>query len=108
MGNNQRLLATALIWMAFAAIAMYGINSRMDEPALVFIVAICALAAASSTRALWTYSAEAGEEAEKAKRQGRVGRLMAALSEDDLAELRARLAAGSDGEALSLDDLLRR
>jgi hypothetical protein len=72
---------------------------------------ILGVAAASATTAIWrdkSGTVASVEAAEKAKRHSRVERLMEQLDDRDIAELRARLAANEDGDAVPLEDLLRR
>lgn len=47
------------------------------------------------------------EETEKAKRRTRVDAMVDDLSQGELRELRSRLMSDSDGELVSMDDLLR-
>jgi hypothetical protein len=92
-------------------IAVSAIINQVSGGTLALLTAILAVTAASATTAVWRDrhgSATAVEAAEKAKRHSRVERLMEQLDDRDIAELRARLAANEDGDAVPLEDLLRR
>jgi hypothetical protein len=112
MSNFGRLIATMFIWaMVPASLAM---TKDAQGAGQVFVVLVLALAAMGTSGFIWLGNAGAQHQAsmetraEKAKRStsNRVDRLMRALDEEDLAELRDRLN-GSDGEMpVPLDSLL--
>lgn len=113
MGNNEtRLAATCGIWLAFTAVTVAALVTRVfDGSGTLFLVGFIFLliAVSSATQAVWKYGGDlrSGEKmTEKAKRHSRVTRMLDKLDEDDLAELRARLMSESDGEAVSLEELL--
>lgn len=107
MGTNEtRLGATFFIWTAFTilTVALLVADQFNGVIGVVF-----ALAAVFGTAAVWTATLEnspSKAEAEKAKRQGRIEKFVTQLDEVELDELRARLMAESDGERVSLDELL--
>ncbi len=112
MSNFGRLIATMFIWaMVPASLSMTSATAGTGQ---IFIVLVLALAAMGTSGFIWLGQGGAQQQAaqplraEKAKRSpsSRVDRLMSALDEDDLAELRERLLA-SDGELpVPLDTLL--
>ncbi len=110
MEHLDRVIATFVIWTAFAAILIAAPNVTLDG----FIVLVLAIAAALPTAIMWenTRPAKEGESAEeksaKAKREhSPIARLVEVLDEDELEELRQRLMADEDGELVELDMLLR-
>ncbi len=104
--RDPKLVATAIIWIAFTVVSMGLIFSNQEFNFLLAAVLIGG--AALGTFAIWERDDDKTEkeEAEKAKRRSRVERMLETLDERDLAELRARLTSESDGEAVSLDELL--
>jgi flagellar biosynthesis component FlhA len=109
MGNQiPRMIATGIIWAAITAIMMTMMITQSDLNFI--IVAILAGAAWFATDTVWSSGKNeakaAQEESEKAKRQTKVERLVDTLSQQELNELRSRLVADSDGELVSLDDVL--
>jgi len=110
MEHLDRVIASSVIWVAFAAILIAAPNVTNDG----FIVMVLAIAAAVPTAIMWdsTRTAKEGESAEeksgKAKREhSPIARLVEVLDEDELEELRQRLIADEDGELVELDTLLR-
>ncbi len=110
MNHLDRVIATSVIWTAFAAILIAAPNVSHDG----FIVMVLAIAAGVPTAIMWesTRPEEDDESAEekstKSKRQhSPIARLVEVLDEDELEELRQRLMANEDGELVELDTLLR-
>jgi hypothetical protein len=111
MGNNQRLAATVVIWLAVMMIGIAAMGFDVRPDALAWVTTVFVIGAATSTRSIWRGARSPDPvqvEMEKAKRHGKIDRLMERLNDDDVAELRARLDGDSDGEAVSLDELMRR
>lgn len=111
MNNNEvRLFSTLIVWTAITiiAISLMIFNVELEGFMAVFIPILLILAGLSSMRYIWRDSSQEsrGESVEKAKRKSRIEHLVATLNEDELAELRNRLMAGYDGEAVPLNDLL--
>lgn len=111
MNNNEvRLFSTLIVWTAITviAISLMIFNVELEGFMAVFIPILLILAGLSSMRYIWRDSGQdsRSESIEKAKRKSRIEHLVATLNEDELAELRSRLVAGYDGEAVPLDDLL--
>jgi len=111
MNSGMKLAATFIIWTAFTIIMTTG-HSPLAEAtggAAVMMTVVLAIAAAASSVAVWQsgeQNALKREAAEKAKRtRTRVGRFVDTLSNEEIAELRARLTA-DDGEVVPLDALL--
>ena len=112
MNSGMKLAATFIIWTAFTIIMTTG-HSPLAEAtggAAVMMTVVLAIAAAVSSVAVWQGGEQntlKREAAEKAKRtRTRVGRFVDTLSNEEIAELRARLTA-DDGEVVPLDDLLQ-
>jgi hypothetical protein len=110
--NETRLYATIAIWSALAVMGVAAMVTRiqLDGGALVALFFVLIIGAAGGTAAVWNSGnakQEAVDEAEKAKRRSKVERLVEKLDEQELDELRARLMAENDGEALSLDELMQ-
>jgi hypothetical protein len=107
MGNNEaRLGATCFVWtaMTIITVAMLAAGQFSFVIALVF-----AFAAFGTTAAMWNNRIDSQEDkaqAEKAKRRGRLEKFVDQLDDEELDELRARLMSESDGEAVSLDELM--
>jgi len=110
MREISRLIATLLIWVSFTVVMTSSsspLNSNgLSGGAAVIAIAFLAAAAGGSTLAVWVARPQETTQPplEKAKRT-RVGRFMDSLSDDEIAELRARLMA-DDAEPVALDDLL--
>ncbi|GIL12609.1 MAG: hypothetical protein BroJett038_13290 [Chloroflexota bacterium] len=102
--NLSRTLSTVTIW---AALAILGVTAMLTGTQVDFIMAAVAIGAGMmATIVIWESGKEAGkDQAEKAKRRGRLDQMLDRLNEDELAELRSRLIE-SDGEQVTLDDLL--
>lgn len=103
--QEARFGTTVLIWTAFTIVTVALLAAGQFN----FIVGVAfALAAVFGTAAVWGAKIEAGDnaETEKAKRRGRIEKFVDQLDDDEIAELRARLMADSDGETVSLDELL--
>jgi hypothetical protein len=111
MNNTEaRVGATFFIWLAFTVVSVAAIVKSDVIGGLLFLMMILlAGAVVTATQFVWK-GAEANnrDEAEKFKRRDKLDKVIAKLSEQDIEELRARLLADSDGEAVSLDDLLHR
>ncbi len=110
MGNNEaRVLGTFFIWLAVAIIGAGAmVNAITLGGIIVFlIVAIVAGMGMSATQSIWGKGHENAEsDSEKSKRRSRVDRVLERMDEADLDELRARLMSESDGEAVSINELL--
>lgn len=111
MTGGMKLAAIGIIWLAFTIIMTAGTSpiSGADGESAVWLTLALALAAGVSTLGIAVGSDKSQSEeqhAEKAKRtRSRVGRFMDSLSDDEVAELRARLMA-DDGEVVSLEQLM--
>jgi cell division protein FtsW (lipid II flippase) len=105
MGNNEtRLGATFFIWLALTIIMLAMLGAEQFN----FIIGgILAGAAMFATAAVWQKGADGGaDKAVKNKRVSRVERFVDNLSDNELDELRARLISSTDGEMVSVDELL--
>lgn len=109
-----RMAATGIIWGAVTIIMVAMIVTGTDLNFI--IVGILAGAAWFSTDAVWDGAKQpankaemkirAPAEIEKDKRDQRVEQLVGSLSQEELRQLRSRLVSSTDGEIVSLDDLL--
>lgn len=107
--NEARVAGTCGVWLAVAIIGAGALANAFSLGGLfVFlIVAVVAGMGMTATQAIWGKSQENGEvSVEKSKRRSRVDRLLEKMDDAELDELRARLMSESDGEAVSLNDLL--
>ena len=111
MNSVTKLAATFIIWTAFTIIMTTG-NSPLAQAtggSAVMMTVVLAIAAGASSIAIWQGGEKSNSKhvaVDKAKRtRTRVGRFVDTLSDDEIAELRARLTA-EDGEVVPLDDLL--
>jgi hypothetical protein len=111
MTGGMKLAAIGIIWIAFTVIMTSGSSpvSNADGSSAVWLTLALALAAGGSTLAIAVggdRSQPAEQRVEKAKRtRSRVGRMMDSLSDDEVAELRARLMADDD-EVVPLEQLM--
>jgi hypothetical protein len=112
MSEISKLIATFFIWTSFTVIMTSGSsplnNAGLSGGSAVLAIAFLASAAGASTLAIWIAGAKANREESntKAKRtRSRVGHFVESLSDDEIAELRARSMA-DDGEVTSLETLL--
>ena len=111
MNNTEaRVGATFFIWVAFTIVSVAAIvNSAVIGGLLFLIMILLTGGAVTATQSVWKgVETDKQSEAEKSKRQGKLDRVMARLSDQDIEELRTRLLADNDGEAVSLDELLHR
>ena len=100
-GPADKLPATAIIWIAIAAIL---ILAPIPVTQFGWLTVALALAAVGSTLAIWLSGAGAARaeqshqeaRAEKNKRNGNVSRLMDLLDEDELDDLEAWMDARRD------------
>lgn len=109
---RERMAATVAIWALLMVIMVVAIDAGRPEFTPVLIAA--AIAAAMATRSIW--NATLGEDssrsaqvsAGKLKRgQPRdMGDLLNGLSDDEMDELRARIEAMDNEDAISMDQLL--
>jgi hypothetical protein len=111
MGTNEaRVAGTCGVWLAVMVVAVGAIvTAKVLGGVLVFlIVAILAGVAAAATQAIWGASSQGStaQNSEKSKRRSRVDRMLERMDDAELDELRARLMSESDGEAVSLNELL--
>jgi hypothetical protein len=111
MNNTEaRVGATFFIWVAFTVVSVAAIVNSSDIGGLLFLIMILLTGGAvTATKAVWTgVENDSQSGSEKSKRQGKLDRVMARLTDQDIEELRARLMADGDGEAISLDELMHR
>jgi hypothetical protein len=108
--TEARVGATFFIWVAFTVVSVAAIVNSSEIGGLIFLIMILLTGGAvTATQSVWkSVDTDKQGESEKSKRQGKLDRVMARLSEQDIEELRARLLEDSDGEAVSLDELLHR
>lgn len=104
MDETSRMVSTVFVWIALAVSVglFFGIAPAEMAAAGTIIIAILALVAWASTRAIWQGArsdAEPIQDAEKTKRSNRerIGRLVEALDEDEIVELETLLLAREDG-----------
>lgn len=110
--NDARAFSTMIIWAAFTAV-MLGVLATADNTSTGFMMIfgiMLGVMAMSATRMVWKYSRESDspENSEKAKRRNRLDKFVDNLSPNEIEDLRERLSSESDGEVVSLDDVLRR
>jgi hypothetical protein len=108
--NESRIGATFFIWLAFTVVSITAMlrDIPVQSGSSVFLAILLVLGAVSATRYVWRGSEMTSREtAEKMKRRSRVERMIDRMSEQDIEELRARLLSDSDGEASSLEELMR-
>ena len=111
MNNTEaRVGASFFIWVAFTVVAVAAIvNSAVIGGLLFLIMILLTGGAVTATQSIWKSDEnDRQSESEKSKRNDKLDRVMARLSDQDIEELRARLLSDSDGEAVSLDELLHR
>lgn len=109
--NETRVLATFFIWVAFTVTMAVALAANIAaDSGLFFLIGfgIFVTGVSTATKAVWGYKSSSGsaKTAEKAKRRTQVERLLERMDESELDELRARLMSESDGEAVSLNELL--
>lgn len=116
MDSSQpfRMISTAIIWGAITIIMLAMIFSGTELNFI--IVGILALMSWFATDAVWDGAKQpnsraetrmrSAPEAEKDKRDQRVEQLVGSLSREELRQLRSRLVSETDGEIISMDELL--
>lgn len=112
MSNTEaRAISSFFVWTAFTIVGVAAIvnGSNMSTFTSIVLAIILAGSAVTATQHIWkSQDADDGKNLEKNKRRNNVDRLLERLSDRDIEDLRARLMADADGEAVSLDDLLQR
>jgi hypothetical protein len=112
MSNTEaRAISSFFVWTAFTIVGVAAIvnGSNMSTFTSIILAIILAGSAVTATQAIWkSNDADDSNSAEKNKRRNNVDRVLERLSDREIEDLRARLMADSDGEAVSLDDLLQR
>ncbi len=110
MRNNEaKVLSTFFIWFAFTMVSMTAMirDIHLEGLGAIGLAVLLVAGAVLATQFVWAgNSISAAEADEKAKRRTRLDRVMDYLSDDELEELRARLTTESDGEQVSLEELL--
>lgn len=103
--NLARMITTAVIW---TALLLMAVTAMVTKTSVDFWMILIGLGAGMvTTMFVWDSSnRRPADSSEKSKRSGRVDSLLNKLSEAELDELRARLIESSDGEMLSLNDVL--
>jgi hypothetical protein len=111
MKGSLKLIAITIIWIAFTVVLTSSTSpvSNVEGDVVIWITMVLAAAAGGSTIAV-TQARDTSEQpersAEKSKRtRTRVGQFMDSLSDDEIAELRARLM-DDDGEVMPLETLM--
>jgi hypothetical protein len=105
MNSGDKLKATFFIWGAFVLAILFTMAGHEPNGGSAFMALIYTIAALTATGFVMT-SHETAAEPVKAKRS-KVDRLLSSLDDDELDALRDRLAQ-SDGESVSLEDVLRK
>ena len=112
MSNNEaRSASSFFVWTAFTIVGVAAIvnGSNMSTFTSVVLAIILAGSAVTATQAIWkNHDTDEGKADEKHKRRTQVDRMLERLSDREIEDLRARLIADSDGEAVSLDELIQR
>ena len=112
MNNTEaRVMATFFIWAAITIIAVAAMVAHISVDGFVGIVLAMILvgSASGATNAIWKGTRVDDEQsAEKSKRRNNVDRVLERLTDREIEDLRARLIGESDGEAVSLDELIGR
>jgi hypothetical protein len=108
MRDELKVQVTAYIWAAFTLVCIATVAGGQFNFLTAIVLGGCAFMA---TAAVWDQlgndkKRSETDEAEKAKRRGRVDRMLDKLDDHELRDLRARLMADNDGEAVSLDEVL--
>jgi hypothetical protein len=106
MNSGDKLKATFFIWAAFVLASLFTIGGHDLNAVALFMGLIYTIAALSATYFVMDAKVVVAEEPVKAKRS-RVDRLLSSLDDDELDTLRDRLSQ-SDGEVVSLEDVLRK
>src|SRR5262249_43989166 len=112
MNNNEaRVIGTFLVWLALTVILVTAMVSHVtiNGDYLLGGTVVLLIAGSITTRAIWRSGDgdhSAIQSAEKSKRRTKLDRMLARLSDDELDDLRTRLMSESDGEAVSLEELL--
>ena len=102
--NDKRLAATRFIWGILALLLMsvivaLALSGSTLEPAGSILIGLLIVAAATSTIAIWKAPAnDLSSPDKKAKRGDRIANLMARLDDDEMYELRERLARSHELE----------
>jgi hypothetical protein len=114
MNQIAKIIGTVVVWAACAAIVMSTGRFSSEAWVMPVIAVFSLIAATSSMRYIWRETDSRASHPmielntrEKSKRSSRVDRLMNALDDSELDELRSRLT-GDDGEQIPLESLLRR
>ena len=105
MNSGDKLKAMFFIWVAFVLASMFTIAGHELSGGAVLMATIYTAAALIATGFVMT-SKDTAVEPVKAKLT-RVDRLLSSLDDDELDALRDRLGQ-SDGEVVSLEDVLRK
>jgi len=109
--HEVRLTATAVIWTAFTIVTVGALifSDRLSSGMIMFLALLFTAAAVISTNMIWKRTNEPIiqiERSEKSKRRTRVDDMLDTMSDREVDELRMRLIADSDGEAVDLNELL--
>ena len=107
---EARTISSFFVWTAFTIVGVAAIvnGSNMSTFAGIVLAIIMAGAAVTATQSIWkSNDADDSKSTEKNKRRNNIDRVLERLSDREIEDLRARLMADSDGEAVSLDDLLQ-
>jgi hypothetical protein len=111
MNNLARVISTAFIWSAIAAIMMATVNSpNVNDEWVIPVMALLSIGGGVvGTGVVWSqgWGHAPREAAEKAKRSSRIDRFLNTVDERELEELRARLMSEQDGEVVSLEEILQ-
>ena len=114
MGTTQRMIVTIVIWFTLFLMFIGTLFSDILDSNPVYVIPILiilGIAGAASTSSIWEERSASPDKdkTEKFKRDAsyRIDRLIDALDEDDLAELRRRLSSAEESERpVSLEELL--
>ncbi len=109
--HEVRLTATAVIWTAFTVVMIGALifSDRLSSGMVMFMAILFTMAALASTNMIWKRTNEPViqiERSEKSKRRTRVDDMLDTMSDREIEEMRMRLIADSDGEAVGLNELL--
>lgn len=107
MNSGDKLKATFIIWAAFVLACLFTFaNKATIEAGTVFIAFFFMLAALVATHVVMDAKLAAEPQETVKKKTRRVDRMLERLSDEEMEQLRQRLAQ-DDGELVSLDEVMR-
>ena len=107
MNSGDKLKATFIIWAAFVLACLFTFaNKATIDVGTVFIGLFFVIAALAATHTVMEAKLSAEPQETVKKKTRRVDRMLERLSDEEMEQLRQRLAQ-DDGELVSLDEVMR-